>query len=555
MAREDGVTEKTKDATKNSATCSSVALMQLSMEESTERVSFRAQANHRVVLVEVRRDATFRGFLEALVGSGKVLCGLHNLDTVVGTWEKKSFNNPHQRLQLDVALLNQGGAPNDIIRLTTGVHLDAAIAIGPMVKGLALRPFHVEWKAYCASDDGLYAFFKTLKAPYGFLEHCVHSFESRLMRAVENVFLIPRGSYNRRVALKGAADVDLDLVRPRHVITKEQMDERLPKDGNMMITDVKALGDFCRQIYEQITTVYKQDQDAENLDVTLDETDVDIDITADTSKLYVVGSDGKLIPVQGELILSAEGRTREEETMQVNGTIPRYQPIEIRSRCEPSSFTRSMSFTLVVHKYSVEVDLFPKFIGCAGGIYGVSGKIVGRGDLRQWTDPVQLSRKPPGSDQEDKDDELAAVLFLKQWKRTELNDDEKEILKGYHIALSFERVREELNAQAAANAQATANAQAAANAQATANAQAAANPQADANPLADPDCIFSKSRVIQLMCGMIRYLQEAYKEENASVDRYMFPKIDNPFWSDTAPGKEEIVRDIHAKLAQLLMLI
>ncbi|KAJ3182371.1 hypothetical protein HDU87_008535 [Geranomyces variabilis] len=65
------------------------------------------------------------------------------------------------------------------------------------------------------NDDGLYTLFRSLQAPYEYMDHCQQVLHSRLRERLDNFFLIPCGSFNNRTALMSTADLDIDLILPR----------------------------------------------------------------------------------------------------------------------------------------------------------------------------------------------------------------------------------------------------------------------------------------------------------------------------------------------------
>jgi hypothetical protein len=90
---------------------------------------------------------------------------------------------------------------------------------------ICLLSFKEEWKLYSKTGDGLFSFLNILKAPYGFIEHCVDLFEMHLMSVLKNFSFVHRGSIKRKVALKGGADIDLDIILPRSFLSKEGKSE------------------------------------------------------------------------------------------------------------------------------------------------------------------------------------------------------------------------------------------------------------------------------------------------------------------------------------------
>lgn len=81
--------------------------------------------------------------------------------------------------------------------------------------------------------------------------------------------------------------------------------------------------------------------------------------------------------------------------------------------------SRSLTFEAEIHGFSVEVDLFPKFVDKEGDVWGLSGKK--RADeegaaYRVWEKCVQSQLKNARK-QEYSHSQEAAILFIKMWKK------------------------------------------------------------------------------------------------------------------------------------------
>lgn len=78
-----------------------------------------------------------------------------------------------------------------------------------------------------SNDDNLYALFRSMRAPYDFLEHCQAVLQSRLRAHFDQFILVPRGSIITGTGLMAPADLDIDLILPR--IIPELRQEEIEK--------------------------------------------------------------------------------------------------------------------------------------------------------------------------------------------------------------------------------------------------------------------------------------------------------------------------------------
>jgi hypothetical protein len=97
---------------------------------------------------------------------------------------------------------------------------------------IPLRAFVEEWNLQSSTDAGLYNFYSMLSAPYKYLKHC-HLLEVHLMKTITNFTLVQRGSVKHHVALKGGADIDLDIILPLSFCSCEDMSKILAKENNL----------------------------------------------------------------------------------------------------------------------------------------------------------------------------------------------------------------------------------------------------------------------------------------------------------------------------------
>src|SRR3990167_10427505 len=117
---------------------------------------------------------------------------------------------------------------------------------------LKMRKFKTEWQDH-DSSSGLFSLYRCLKGPYKFLEHAISCLEYHLLATLSNFFLIERGSYKRRVALKHKHDIDLDLVIPRCIMTKETLANSFTtNEQGEIIGDITLLANFCASLYTNL---------------------------------------------------------------------------------------------------------------------------------------------------------------------------------------------------------------------------------------------------------------------------------------------------------------
>ncbi len=107
------------------------------------------------------------------------------------------------------------------------------------------EPFAFAWCDH-STDEALRALCASLRAPYGFLDHCFDLLSTRLSRIVNNSLVIPRGSFSQRVGLQNLIDLDLDLILPRAYLALEDI-----KKVNCREDEIQ-LSDLCERIYKEL---------------------------------------------------------------------------------------------------------------------------------------------------------------------------------------------------------------------------------------------------------------------------------------------------------------
>lgn len=350
----------------------------------------------------------------------------------------------------------------------------------------AVRPrsFWIEMRDH-AAGSGLYLLYKSLQAPYTMLDRVVAQLEILVFRIAANFFLVTRGSVSKNLALKIGADLDLDLIVPRSICSKEEADWNLEHaESSVEISSISWLKNFCKIFYQRLANEAKA--------------------------------------VEGTLTIAQEGS---------------------------ESFTRSVRFRCTLEGFSVDIDLFPKFISSAGAVTCVSKEM---NDRRTWTNPVFLDHHQPCV--ELRDCHRAAVILIKFWKQDEqlrglfdghINykcgtaasmitaagtvtvssqgnviayDPRRpiEFLKSYHISLALEKL---LESDAVAQDQAT-----------------------DFN-----------SSVLQLVADIGSYLSAAYDATSTADDeKFLFRNITGPNGALINPFKSDIPQNKRADLKKAL---
>jgi len=273
--------------------------------------------------------------------------------------------------------------------------------------------FVEEWWDH-QTDGALYVLFRCLQAPYAFLDHCQAILESRISAAFSNFFLIRRGSAQRGVALKGTADLDLDLILPRSFARAE--DWRPTSEDGM--AEFEIWKQFCFGIADRIAgNDFAQAYDS----------------------------------VEFKESIRVRGLTETVESQESSSSAGPYVPIAIPRNIgtelvvKYGAISRSIPGSIGIHGIQVELDIFPKLVDKDGNICCFGSKeIIDGKTSRPWNQQqINVFRKTVVF----KDAEAAAILLVKLWKAkyvdTNSQSAEKvkhvlDCIKGYHMALVME---------------------------------------------------------------------------------------------------------------------
>jgi len=221
------------------------------------------------------------------------------------------------------------------------------------------------------------------------------------MHHFSNSHLIVRGSVSNGLFLKSSGDIDLDLIIPYSIYSKETFDEELGTTLDGKILNIDAMKKFCLHLYDAIE---------EKEEITIDEIDLELD----------------------ESEVEEEFEALKVKSKSVNGSIyAQFYPIVIRLSVPRKNVTRSLPLSVVVNGYPMEVDLFPKFLNKDGKICGIGHQQTAPDgeQYRLWKCESPLPRKEVELSENDR----AAALFLKLW-RAGLPAELKHGVAGYHIA-------------------------------------------------------------------------------------------------------------------------
>lgn len=97
------------------------------------------------------------------------------------------------------------------------------------------RNFLDEWKDHC-SDASLYLLYRSLEAPYGFIDRVKSVLDATFVSMFTHFLLVPKGSSQSETALKFSCDLDIDVLLPRALL-QVYYSEITPKDwGNEVTT-------------------------------------------------------------------------------------------------------------------------------------------------------------------------------------------------------------------------------------------------------------------------------------------------------------------------------
>jgi len=396
------------------------------------------------------------------------------------------------------------------------------------------------------TDAALFTMFQSMRAPYDVLDVCKAEMEGELTRFFSHFYLVARGSLSTQTALKGTADLDLDLILPRTnpLFVPELIDEQAAQAA---VTDGHSQGFHRAQLFQQ-------------------------------------------------------------RVQQIHDVLTRKtfhsKPPPFSSTPACHSLSRSLPLERYIHGMTVSIDLFPKLVRTDGAIVTLGAKEADGG--RQWL-PIKPKlehrwQKRP----ELTTDAECAVLLVKHWKahrksNSDINQKwdalekrvstKKELLvmpannvlrtlpgeefpvapeglagipehllkmlvgphaeyiaakqelealkqqvesmqlpKGYHIGLAMERVLEEHQLQAA-------------------------DPTVQAAGAAPAPLCFSRARVLSYVRSLVSYLTEAYTEGSQDNPRFRFPDVlpnASCFIADTTPETRTAVRVALTNLSNAL---
>lgn len=198
--------------------------------------------------------------------------------------------------------------------------------------------------------------------------------DNRFSLDLDGFRLVARGSLVRNIALKGAADLDVDIILPQYYHSKEKMDAEL-KLASGRKDPYSPYYNLSRALFAMI----------------------DPDINDHQRPSYITGS-----------YQPAFDEPRETTSVPMDLSL-------VITRRGHEAFTRSIKCLLMYHGMPVELDLFPKLLDKDGKIWWI-------GKDRKWVCPPATSF-PAKADADFEplkdltDEAKATILFLKFWKK------------------------------------------------------------------------------------------------------------------------------------------
>lgn len=369
-----------------------------------------------------------------------------------------------------------------------------------------LSTFADEWNDH-RNDAALYRLFRSLRAHYMSLDNCMSTLNMACQALFENFELVPRGSYSRALALRGTADLDVDLILSRAVYTAEEMKQKCVVNG---VVDVRPFGQLCKRILYRMERLLDEKID---VDVEVD-TSSSLDTEVTYSKRRTLRNDG--IDEEDEADHRLENATVDltdlDGRIRASVDLPKL-PGSLRSRALGSGekITRSIKFEMVLQGSKIDIDIFPKLIDNDGAVCCLSQE---RNDgIREWLCQPTVMRRQAKI--ELTEEEEAALLLVKLWKK-DLPEPVKNTLKGYHLALAIERIHID---------------------EAAAKEPPPALTPAQEKEIAElgEEIEFKRTNVAALICLLAEYLHYGYSTANPG-SRYTFVTAgNNPFYSDSKP--------------------